>query len=107
MRISIDFGITVIDSLAQESNGNLQHHMMLSEREPDELLINEILNKYDPGIASFTPNGPVSLFALLAKALYPNISIFNGCRYWNKVSNITNKKLTIHKKNKILIFLKK
>ena len=47
MRISIDFGITVIDSLAQESNGNLQHHMMLSEREPDELLINEILNNLD------------------------------------------------------------
>ena len=47
MRISIDFGITVTDSLAKDSNGNLQHHMMLSKKEPSEFLIDEILKKLD------------------------------------------------------------
>ena len=47
MRISIDFGITVTDSLARDSNGKLKHHMMLSQKEPSEFLIDEILKNLD------------------------------------------------------------
>jgi type II pantothenate kinase len=47
MRISIDFGITVTDTLAKSSNGNLQHHMMLSKDVPSEILIDKILLNLD------------------------------------------------------------
>jgi len=45
MRISIDFGITVTDTLAKDSKGNLKHHMMLSENDPSENLVSEIIKE--------------------------------------------------------------
>ena len=42
MRISIDFGITVTDSLKKSSNGSLEHKMVLSNSEPCEDLVRSI-----------------------------------------------------------------
>ena len=42
MRISIDFGITVTDSLKKTSNGSLEHKMVLSNSEPCEDLVRSI-----------------------------------------------------------------
>ena len=42
MRISIDFGITVTDSLKKSSNGSLEHKMVLSKSEPSENLVRSI-----------------------------------------------------------------
>ena len=48
MRISIDFGITVTDSLKKSSNGSLEHKMVLSNSEPCEDLVRSIFprNKF-------------------------------------------------------------
>ena len=47
MRISIDFGITVTDSLKKTSNGSLEHKMVLSNSEPSENLVRTMFPEFN------------------------------------------------------------
>jgi|TARA_B110000196_G_scaffold185265_1_gene158853 type II pantothenate kinase len=47
MRISIDFGITVTDSLKRSSSGSIEHKMVLSNSEPSEDLVRSIFPELD------------------------------------------------------------
>ena len=47
MRISIDFGITVTDSLKKSTTGSIEHKMVLSNSEPNESLVKNIFSELD------------------------------------------------------------